>query len=279
MGYNERQSNFYGRRFMSAEPVAYHTKKTFCYLVRFQCVVCLLLCALNVGLLIPLLVYTSSDVTFESSLLPPLLEVLSALVDIAVYTVAFSSAVFAFRLYPAKKAIWLPLTFFLTALVRRAASLGVEVLTSGSIGSDDIQSAAFYLVVEILLDGAVSLIAFCVFHKTPKKDPSLLYPPFPAPKGKFLPCRQFFDRTAPVQRAALGAGILLAAVKIVSRILYDIMYTVVSGFPNDAGGILREILVMILYYASDILGGALAYLGILFLIRLYYRHILKKLLT
>ena len=57
------------------------------------------------------------------------------------------------------------------------------------------------------------------------------------------------------------------------------MYTVVSGFPNDAGGILREILVMILYYASDILGGALAYLGILFLIRLYYRHILKKLLT
>lgn len=188
---------------MSAEPVAYHTKKTFGYLVRFQCVVCLLLCALNVGLLIPLLVYTSSDVTFESSLLPPLLEVLSALVDIAVYTVAFSSAVFAFRLYPAKKAIWLPLTFFLTALVRRAASLGVEVLTSGSIGSDDIQSAAFYLVVEILLDGAVSLIAFCVFHKTPKKDPSLLYPPFPEPKGKFLPCRQFFDRTAPVQRAAL----------------------------------------------------------------------------
>lgn len=264
---------------MSAEPVAYHTKKTFGYLVRFQCVVCLLLCALNVGLLIPLLVYTSSDVTFESSLLPPLLEVLSALVDIAVYTVAFSSAVFAFRLYPAKKAIWLPLTFFLTALVRRAASLGVEVLTSGSIGSDDIQSAAFYLVMEILLDGAVSLIAFCVFHKTPKKDPSLLYPPFPAPKGKFLPCRHFFDRTAPVQRAALGAGILLAAVKIVSRILYDIMYTVVSGFPNDAGGILREILVMILYYASDILGGALAYLGILFLIRLYYRHILKKLLT
>ena len=278
---------------MSAEPVAYHTKKTFGYLVRFQCVVCLLLCALNVGLLIPLLVYTSSDVTFESSLLPPLLEVLSALVDIAVYTVAFSSAVFAFRLYPAKKAIWLPLTFFLTALVRRAASLGVEVLTSGSIGSDDIQSAAFYLVVEILLDGAVSLIAFCVFHKTPKKDPSLLYPRIMVcvPSGiTEVEERAVIDATnqagakktylveEPIA-AALGAGILLAAVKIVSRILYDIMYTVVSGFPNDAGGILREILVMILYYASDILGGALAYLGILFLIRLYYRHILKKLLT
>ena len=173
---------------MSAEPVAYHTKKTFGYLVRFQCVVCLLLCALNVGLLIPLLVYTSSDVTFESSLLPPLLEVLSALVDIAVYTVAFSSAVFAFRLYPAKKAIWLPLTFFLTALVRRAASLGVEVLTSGSIGSDDIQSAAFYLVVEILLDGAVSLIAFCVFHKTPKKDPSRRSP---NPRESFSPAVSF----------------------------------------------------------------------------------------
>ena len=264
---------------MSAEPVAYHAKKTFGYLVRFQCAVCLLLCALNVGLLIPLLVYTSSDVTFENSLLPMLLEVLSTLADIAVYTVAFSAAVFAFRLFPARKAIGLPLTFFLVALIRRAASLGVEILTSGSIGSDDIQSAAFYLVVEILLDSAVSLIAFCTFRKTSKKDPSLLYPPFPAPEGRFLPCRRLFDRSAPGQRAALGAGILLATVKVVSRILYDIMYTMVSGFPSGAGKILREILVMLLYYTSDVLGGAVAYLGILFLIRLYYRHILKKLLT
>ena len=48
---------------MSAEPVAYHTKKTFGYLVRFQCVVCLLLCELIVGLLIGIIteVYTSGD--------------------------------------------------------------------------------------------------------------------------------------------------------------------------------------------------------------------------
>ena len=181
---------------MSAEPVAYHTKKTFGYLVRFQCVVCLLLCALNVGLLIPLLVYTSSDVTFESSLLPPLLEVLSALVDIAVYTVAFSSAVFAFRLYPAKKAIWLPLTFFLTALVRRAASLGVEVLTSGSIR---------------LLSRRGNSAGRCRFAdrflrvpQNAQKGSLPAVPAVPRPQGKVSPLPSVFrpDRSGP----ACGAG-------------------------------------------------------------------------
>ena len=60
-----------------------------------------------------------------------------------------------------------------------------------------------------------------------------------------------YSKRNPLQRVALKTGIMLSVIKIITRIRYDIMYGAPSG--------ISEILIMVVYYLSDVLVFAVFY--------------------
>ena len=96
-----------------------------------------------------------------------------------------------------------------------------------------------------------------VFGKT---EEDLIQPTVTA----FYPFKKIYSKENPCQACALMLGILLSAVKIFDRILFDIGY----GAPKDFG----EVLVMIVYYSSDILLGVIFYVFSMFVFHRLFRR-------
>jgi len=72
-----------------------------------------------------------------------------------------------------------------------------------------------------------------------------------APKNFVLPFSKFFNWYNPLQRSAIKMSLMILIMRLFSRILNDISY----GAPKSFG----EVMIMVLYYASDILYGVVAY--------------------
>ena len=66
------------------------------------------------------------------------------------------------------------------------------------------------------------------------------------------PFRKFYSKGNPVQRCLLIIGIILASLKVLSRVIFDIDYGAPESF--------EECLVMAVYYLSDLLIGLIFYL-------------------
>jgi hypothetical protein len=63
-------------------------------------------------------------------------------------------------------------------------------------------------------------------------------------------------------------SLLILLIKLVTRVINDISY----GAPESV----EEVLIMVLYYLSDIIYGAVAYLISIFVISQFYEKIKKK---
>ena len=74
-----------------------------------------------------------------------------------------------------------------------------------------------------------------------------------------------FDKENPLQVCALLAGALLSLVKIVSRIIYDVSYSLFIGPPESLG----EILAMVIYYLSDVSIAFVSYALIIVALKLF----------
>ncbi len=269
---------------MPAEISVAHSK-AMRYLLYVQILFLSILYTVNVALLIPLYASLSSDVIFESSLLPFVLEAVIDILDIAGYLIAYSTILYAFYFLPTKKAILVSISAGSLALIRRIASLGMEIAVSGSIGSDDIQSTAFYFALELALVVAITGTSFVFFKKenshypasglfsTKYSDDFLSAPS----KNKFLSFRTQFQKKSAPRKVALTAALLLSGMKVISRIIYDIAYAFLNGFPQKASEVIKEIVVMVIYYGSDILIGIIAYYILLVLVKHYHIRIYKKL--
>ena len=83
-----------------------------------------------------------------------------------------------------------------------------------------------------------------------------------------LPLSKMFDWYNPLQRSAMKMSILILVMKIISRILNDISI----GAPHSFG----EVMVMILYYLSDVLYGIVAYIIALITFNVVYDKLKEK---
>jgi len=68
---------------------------------------------------------------------------------------------------------------------------------------------------------------------------------------ELYPFRKIFSRENPLQLCALIVGIILSAEKILFRLLFDLSYGAPESF--------AEVMIMVVYYASDILIGIIYY--------------------
>ena len=142
------------------------------------------------------------------------------------------------------------------AFLRRIADLIMTIIIYGAIDGTDILSILFSVAMETVQVLAVYLISSCVLKN------------HEVPTAEYLPLKKIYSKGNPLQISAIFAGLVLSAVKVLSRIIYDVFY----GLPES----LIEVLSMILFYASDMLVSVIAYGAILIIVAGIHRSALVK---
>ena len=86
--------------------------------------------------------------------------------------------------------------------------------------------------------------------------------------GSVLPFSKFIDWYNPLQRSAIKMSALITAIKVGTRIINDVSV----GAPESFG----EVMIMVVYYLSDFIYGAVAYIVAIFVINLFFERLKKK---
>ena len=204
----------------------------------------------------------STDVLFMGGWLPFAMRILLELFDVAIFAGAYFCIVYAFFRMEAKKAWLFPILYLLLALVRRALTLLIQFIQVQYVGSDDILSLVLYYAFDAIQLFIVLAIIIYEVHKCKSfikahEEASLAAP-------AFLPFTTVFDKNNPLQMCSLKLAIMISGIKIFTRIISDLYY----GAPES----LAEALIMVAYYASDLLNGVVFYTILWFL----FSHINKK---
>ncbi len=223
-------------------------------------------CAIAFGLMelliTPAYIYLSTDITVSVTILPDLTELLLKLIEIFTFAVCYSLIIYTATAEKNKGLISLCAVYAAATLLRRLVSLGISFLSYGYIDGSDIFNISVYIAFELLQLTFVAAISSGISKKyntvrTEKEKAALkLGGSTDSFKIKF---DKVFSKDNPLQRSALAAGIMLAAVNVAMRIFYDISY----GLPSD----LSEILIMVAYYLSDILAALIFYAASWFILK------------
>lgn len=216
--------------------------------------------------------FCGTDVVLYTSVLPEILKILIDLTEIAIYAICFSiflaAAFYSHLNSPRLSLLWI----YLGALLfRRLCDLLGVLILYGSLDSLDLTYALIYF----LLDAALALAVFLLAQKRARKfyfsycrkdQASSLFKDEAQPLYTecLHPFSKIYDKTNPLQVQTAVVSVILMAIKLLSRILYDVDY----GAPED----FKEILIMAVYYLSDVLLAVIFYvLSILVLNRLFRR--------
>lgn len=228
--------------------------------------------------LTPLYSVFASDVIYGYTIIPELIRAAIDLLDIALMSVAFS--IITVALFMKKRPTRFMLIYVASVLFRRLSLILVTFVTNGQVSIDDVLMSVSDLIFELILLAVIFAFSAYVFRKYCKS--TLLKAKASALFGDgegsddvsaLYPFKKIYSRSNPLQTCLLRNGIILSAVRIISRIIWDISY----GAPSDAG----EVLLMAAYYLSDVvivvISYALSCLLISCLYRLYQKRSAKEL--
>ncbi len=224
------------------------------YLVYFMIVVCLCMYVIYTALAW-LYTQASTNVLFIGGWLPFVMRLLLELIDVAIFAGAYFCIVYAFFRISIKKAWLFPVLYLILSLLRRALTLLLQFVQVQYIGSDDILSLVLYYIFDVVQLCIVIAVVIYEVRKSRRfinnyKDAGLDIP-------KFLPFTNVFSKNNPFQMCSLKLAIMISGIKIGTRIVSDLYY----GAPES----LAEALIMIAYYASDLLNGVIFYTILWFL--------------
>ena len=216
--------------------------------------------------------YANTDIVLYTSVLPELLDVLMDITEIAVFALGFGIFMYAcFHRATKNQKLGLVGIFSGAVLFRRLCDLLVSLIIFSAIDIENLIYAVVYLLLDLLLVWGISLFIHLRSNRyfkniILKAKASALFKddlPVDLKKEDLFPFKKLYSKENPLQSCALWSGIILSAVKIVSRMLYDIGYGAPSG--------IMEILIMVVYYGSDIALGILFYFGALFVLTRIFR--------
>jgi hypothetical protein len=129
------------------------------------------------------------------------------------------------------------------------ANIAVQTFTDGVFPMlEDLYPTLLAYLFDLITAFAVLLIAHLSIKEIHTAKASRSY----------LPFDKLYTSSNPLQKASLLTGILLASIKVLTRVVYDIGY----GAPTSILDLLR----MIVYYLSDVLICVVIYLVSLLLI-------------
>ena len=216
--------------------------------------------------------FCNNNIILFQSILPDVIDIVREITEILVWALALTLISYAifFRL---PKSIIQCLCFLLIGLLllHRIFELVMVLIVYGSLDLyNDILENIFYLIGDLLL----VLITYLLASSTAKayyrrraiktKAKSLFEndTSIDVTQEDFYPFKKIFDKANPLQVCLLKIAILFSAIKLLSRLLFDIGV----GAPDGFG----EFLIMFAYYLSDLIFGIVFYvLAILIFHRLF----------
>ena len=217
--------------------------------------------------LAPLLAYLNSDILLYSTPLPLVVDIIIKLLENAVFAVCYTLIIYSAVLYSIKNTVWLAIIYAFAALIRKAATIGLDFISGSTPDFSDYFSLGFTYLAELIQVTAIITVAVIVgnsykaISKKRNKAATRLGDLSLYEKLDFSP---LFSKKNPIHICAVFAGALISFVNISQRISYDVFY----GMPSD----LSDILTMIAYYISDVLLGLLVYAGIWFFSAKLYKR-------
>ena len=189
-----------------------------------------------------------SDIVYSASLLPIAVELLVSLCDLAAYGVCFSILIYSIYCSGVKSSLPIFLIYSGVLLVENLLNITLEHVIFGT--GWQLDGLIYVLIIwlfELLLALAVLLIArFSLKNK----------------KVKDITFNKLYSNENPLQLASLIVAVLISAIKVTSRLIFDIGY----GAPAD----ILDLLWMLAAYSSDIISGVIVYIVSILVIKKLY---------
>ena len=203
----------------------------------------LVLFGLSCFLISPLYVSLSSNIVYSDSLITDLINLVNNIFYIAVYAICFSAFIYSVYKCTARRSVSLVIVYCVAVLLRYLANIVVQTFTDGVAPMlEDLYPTLLAYIFDLIIAFAVLLIAHLCIKKT-----------HTAKTGRsYLPFDKLYTGSNPLQKASLFTGVLLASIKVLTRVIYDIGY----GAPTSIIDLLR----MVVYYLSDVLICVVIYL-------------------
>ena len=179
-----------------------------------------------------------SDIVMSITALPTVLNAMVSLCDVAAYGACF--ALLLYSIYTTSTKASLPLVYVYCAavLAKYIANIALHIIVFKYAPYLTEYIYVFIIwALEVLLTIAVLFIIKISLSKQ---------------KEKTVEFKKLFSSDNPLQVTSLAIAVLLSAIKIVQRLIYDVSYGAPSG--------ILEILWMFVAYLSDILVCPIVYL-------------------
>ena len=234
---------------------------------------------LNNLVIIPIYAVLSADALYSDSALTVVIKYIQDFFDLFAFSSAYALIIFSSLLLDKKRSCFVAVFYSVTYLLVIPVKILMNVVIYGSLGNtEQIIIDVIYLGVYFVLY-LLQLLAVYIFAAT---DSSRYISSLEALRssksdkararaersGSVLPFSKFVDWYNPLQRSAIKMSALITGIKVGTRIVND----VVVGAPESFG----EVMIMVVYYFSDFIYGAVAYLVSLFIINLFFERLKKK---
>ncbi len=240
---------------------------------------CLLPVLINCLALVPLYAALNTDAVYASTSLPIAVKYVQDFFDLTAFSVSYALIIFSVLLLSRKQARKIVLFYALVFFVKIPIRLFMNIPIYGSLGSAaditvELIYMSVYFALEMLQLWVVYLFATTdsskylrsvAFEKSKKAKSHGKQQNQSVVDFKVLPIAKIINIYNPLQRSALKMSALICAVKIFIRIINDITF----GAPTSFG----EVLIMIIYYLSDLLYGVVAYIIALLVFNTVYERL------
>lgn len=201
-------------------------------------------------ILTPFYTIVLSDITLKTTVLPRILYAMLSLSETFAFALCYSIVIYTAVIKSTKTAIGACGIYVAASVVRRLGALGVSFVMYKYIDKRDIINVLIPIIIEavqisiVLLSAHLLSKSFKKRHKVARQTNDLC-------NMDDIQFTKVYSKHNPLMTGAIISGAMLSLVNIAMRIYSDIGY----GAPEDAA----EILIMIVYYLSDVLICALFY--------------------
>ena len=241
----------------------------------FLSLLCLLPVLLNTLLIVPIYASLESNVLYQGSVTSVIIKYLQDFFDLCAFSASYALLIFSALLLEKKQTATVVIFYSITFVLQIPLKILINALIYGSLGNDlEIVMDAVYLSVyfglQMLQLLAVYIITSIDAGKFKLYAASLNDPKIKSriEEKKILPFPKLIDWNNPLGRSAIKMSALILAIKLITRVINDISY----GAPESLG----EVLIMVVYYLSDVIYGAVAYFIAIFVISRFYDSVKEK---
>ncbi len=212
----------------------------------------------------PIYLWTTSNILVQQTVFPIIWDYVMMAVNYLFFWVGFSAVIYATFSYGLVTLKQLLPLYGLAALVRYFANLLASYFVMGFPTAEDFFTLTlWFTLLDVLLDcvlmGVVVLIVYMLLKKRVHAPDACYH------LKDYLPYQSTFALSNPLCRAAFLASLLPSAIRLLSRVRYDLY---IGSAQSRV-----DLIWQIVSYASDVLLAPIGYLVMLLLInRMYLLH-------